>query len=277
MQLQTPVEIIPPAWRIQPTDRLAFVGSCFADNIGARFVDDNFQAVVNPYGVMYNPISVLHTVVGEPYPNDDVDALPLDCDVAVISLGTNHVYEELSSGRIVDNCRKRPQREFRERMLDVEQCVEALRKAVESLRTRNEHVKVVFTVSPIRYRKYGFHESQLSKAVLLLAIDKLITQEDIDNLYYFPSYEIVNDELRDYRFYQPDMLHPSEQAVDYIYQRFLQACFSDAAKQMVAEWRPIRQALAHKPFHPNNPEYQHFLAETKKRKREFEKKWGKKG
>ena len=111
MILQTHVEIPAPSWRILPTDRMAFVGSCFADNIGQRFANDHFQTVVNPYGVMYNPVSVIHTVAGQPYPCEG-DARPIDCDVAVVSLGTNHVYVELSSGRIVDNCRKRPQREF---------------------------------------------------------------------------------------------------------------------------------------------------------------------
>lgn len=272
MILQTPVEIPAPSWRILPTDRMAFVGSCFADNIGQRFANDHFQTVVNPYGVMYNPVSVMHTVAGTPYPCEG-DAQPIDCDVAVVSLGTNHVYVELSSGRIVDNCRKRPQREFQEQTLDVAACVQALRQCVEHLRRHNAAVRIVFTVSPIRYRKYGYHGSQLSKSTLLLAIDQLMAEDASDRLYYFPSYEIVNDELRDYRFYQPDMLHPSEQTVDYLYERFREACFSEAAKQMVAEWRPIREALAHKPFHPDSSEYRKFLAEALRKKEAFERKF----
>ena len=157
--------------------------------------------------------------------------------------------------------------------MDVAACVQALRQCVEHLRRHNAAVRIVFTVSPIRYRKYGYHGSQLSKSTLLLAIDQLVAEDASDRLYYFPSYEIVNDELRDYRFYQPDMLHPSEQTVDYLSERFREACFSEAAKQMVAEWRPIREALAHKPFHPDSSDYRKFLAEALRKKEAFERKF----
>lgn len=141
--------------------------------------------------------------------------------MAVFTLGTNHVYRLIETGEIVDNCRKRPQRLFREEVLSVDQCCAALGDAVDLLRTVNPAVRVIVTVSPIRYAKYGFHGSQLSKATLLLAADKLCREND--NCTYFPAYEIVNDELRDYRFYKEDMLHPSEQAVEYIWERFSDA------------------------------------------------------
>ena len=133
MQWQTPVDVPSPSWRILPTDRILCVGSCFAGHIGRRFQADHFRAVVNPFGVMYNPVSVLHTLRGQPYPRRDGPAAPAaPCDVAIVTLGTNHVYEELSTGRVVDNCQKRPQSDFRERLLDVEACAQTLEAIVRS-------------------------------------------------------------------------------------------------------------------------------------------------
>ena len=130
------------------------------------------------------------------------------------------------------------------------------------------------TVSPIRYRKYGYHESQLSKATLLLAIDRLLhLTSDITHLSYFPAYEIVMDELRDYRFYAADMLHPSEQAVDYIWERLVAWCFGDEAIAFMDEWRPIRQALTHRPFNPESEEYLRFMQQTHERLAAFKKKY----
>ena len=133
-------------------------------------------------------------------------------------------------------------------------------------------MKVIFTVSPIRYAKYGFHGSQLSKATLLLAVDKLVSASS-GELASFPAYEIMNDELRDYRFYQPDMLHPSEQAVDYIYELFAETYFSADAKEMVREWQPIKAALAHRPFNPDSEEHKAFLAKVSAQKDAFLAKW----
>ena len=142
MQWQTPVDVPSPSWRILPTDRILCVGSCFAGHIGRRFQADHFRAVVNPFGVMYNPVSVLHTLRGQPYPRRDGPAAPAaPCDVAIVTLGTNHVYEELSTGRVVDNCQKRPQSEFREKLLDVEACAQTLEAIVAALRRQNSSVK----------------------------------------------------------------------------------------------------------------------------------------
>ena len=271
MQWQTPVDVPSPSWRIQPTDRILCVGSCFAGHIGRRFQADHFRAVVNPFGVMYNPVSVLHTLRGQPYARRDGHAAPATpCDVAIVTLGTNHVYEELSTGRVVDNCQKRPQSEFREKLLDVEACAETLEAIVAALRRQNSTVRAVFTVSPIRYRKYGYHASQLSKAALLLAIDRLLSVEDSGRMVYFPAYESVNDELRDYRFYAPDMLHPSEPTADYLYARFKQAYFSPSALRMAEEWAPIREALGHRPLHPDSDAYRRFAEATQQRKQAFE-------
>lgn len=274
MLFQTVVELPTPPWKIEPYHTVAFIGSCFAQNIGKRFSADHFHTIINPYGVMYNPISVLHTLFGEPYPAPSSQAYhPITCDVAIISLGTNHVYREISSGKIVDNCQKRPQKEFAEEKLSVEQCQAVLANGVAALRKQNPHTKVIFTVSPIRYKKYGFHESNLSKSTLLLAIDQLIAAQQDESLLYFPSYEIVQDELRDYRFYQPDMLHPTEQAADYIYEKFRQCCFSAQAQAMVAAWQPLKKALQHRPLHPEEAAYKAFMQETQRKIIEFENKY----
>ena len=279
MEFRTPVNITLAPFAIEPRERMLFVGSCFADNIGRRFVDDKFRATVNPYGVMYNPASIMHTVkrwTGELVAAQS-EASDSGSDVrlaiseapqtAVFTLGTNHVYILNETGEIVDNCRKRPQRLFTERELSVDECADYLREAVTMLRQINSSVRIIITVSPIRYAKYGFHGSQLSKATLLLAADKLT--KEIDNVVYFPAYEIVNDELRDYRFYREDMLHPTDQAVEYIWQRFGETFFSKQTVKFLEEWRPIKAALAHRPFNPEAEEYRKFLEKAKEGEREL--------
>ena len=277
MEFRTIVDIPRPGFEIQPCEEILFVGSCFADEIGQRFRDNGFPVTVNPYGVMYNPASILHTI-------ERYEHVPR---IVFLTLGTNHIYRLKETGEIVDNCEKRPQYLFQEEQLSIDHCVEYLQKAIEVLRQRNPEVQVVLTVSPIRYRKYGYHDSQLSKATLLLAIDQLIHHPSSIPLqtssirhhpssiplHYFPSYEILMDELRDYRFYASDMLHPSAQAVDYIWERLVETCFSAEARALLEEWRPLRQALAHKPFHPEAPEYQAFMDKTMLKLTELRKKY----
>ena len=279
MEFRTPVTITLAPFAIEPRERMLFVGSCFADNIGRRFVEDKFRATVNPYGVMYNPASIMHTVkrwTGELVAaqseasdsgSDVSQAINEAPQTAVFTLGTNHVYILNETGEIVDNCRKRPQRLFTERELSVDECADYLREAVAMLRQINPSVRIIITVSPIRYAKYGFHGSQLSKATLLLAADKLT--KEMDNVVYFPAYEIVNDELRDYRFYREDMLHPTDQAVEYIWQRFGETFFSKQTVKFLEEWRPIKAALAHRPFNPEAEEYKKFLEKAKEGEREL--------
>lgn len=292
MQFRIIVDIPRPAFSIAPCEEMLFVGSCFADNIGRRFKDEMFRATVNPFGVMYNPASILHTV-------ERTDVAPR---VAVFTLGTNHVYILRETGEIVDNCQKRPHRLFEERELTVEECKDYLLRAVNILRERRPDVKVIITVSPIRYAKYGFHGSQLSKATLLLAADQLIKETTLNRessigkescigkessidkesgidkessfskdvslneeqggavVTYFPAYEIVNDELRDYRFYADDMLHPSSVAVEYIWQRMVETFFSDEAKTFLREWAPLKKGFSHRPLNPDGDEYKAFLA-----------------
>lgn len=251
MEFRTIVDIPTPEFTIEPQEKMLFVGSCFADNIGKRFVNEMFLATVNPLGVMYNPASILHTI-------QSIEDAPR---VAFLTLGTNHVYILKETGEIVDNCRKRPARLFHEEELTVDECAEYLQKAVDILYSRNKDVHVVVTVSPIRYAKYGYHGSQLSKATLQLAADKLVKANV--NCTYFPAYEIVNDELRDYRFYREDMLHPTDQTVEYIWQRLQETYLSNAAKDFIESWRPLKEAIRHRPFNPEGAEYIAFANKTK--------------
>lgn len=279
MFFRTEVLIPKPSFSIRPLQRMLFVGSCFADNIGRRFEEEKFRAVVNPYGVMYNPVSILHTV-GR-YVDENRNSLaaawleeesgtevPL---VAVFTLGTNHVYRLKETGEIVDNCQKRPQRLFQEEELTIDQCRDALAEAVDKLRGIVPGVQVIITVSPIRYAKYGFHGSQLSKATLLLAADRLCREYGCCS--YFPAYEIVNDELRDYRFYKEDMLHPSDQAVAYIWERFSAAYFSKETNAFLEKWRPIKAALNHRPFNPDSKEHQVFVQRTQEKIEELKRQY----
>jgi len=268
MEFRTVVPTPDLGFLIEPFEPMLFVGSCFADSIGRRFQDDQFHAVVNPYGVMYNPASVLHTV--EKYYSTGIQDSP---STVFLTLGTNHVYRLRETGEIVDNCQKRPAALFQEEQLSVDDCTDYLRRIVDALRARRSDVRAVFTVSPIRYRKYGYHESQLSKATLLLAVDRLLHHYP-STVHYFPAYEIVLDELRDYRFYQDDMLHPSPQAVEYIYQRLADVCLSPAAKQFVREWQPLKAAFGHRPFNPDSDEYRQFLAQTRAKAKALWEKYG---
>lgn len=251
MQFRTQVKIPPYPFSIPPCAKMLFVGSCFAQSMGERFLAEKFRATVNPYGVMYNPASILHTV-------SRCQSLS---DFAVLTLGTNHVYRLKETDEIVDNCQKRPQSLFREEVLSIDECVGFLSQAVDSLVKRNPDIKVIITVSPIRYAKYGFHESQLSKAVLLLSANEM-EKRYAGKVFYFPAYEIVNDELRDYRFYASDMLHPSEQAVEYIWECFSASLFGADTLQFLKEWQPIREAINHRPFNPDSDAYKEFVNNT---------------
>lgn len=251
MQFRTQVKIPQYPFSIPPCARMLFVGSCFAQSMGERFLAEKFRATVNPYGVMYNPASILHTV----------SRCESSADFAVLTLGTNHVYRLKETDEIVDNCQKRPQSLFREEVLSIDECVDFLSQAVDSLVKRNPDIKVIITVSPIRYAKYGFHESQLSKAVLLLSANEM-EKRYAGKVFYFPAYEIVNDELRDYRFYASDMLHPSEQAVEYIWECFSVSLFGADTLQFLKEWQPIREAINHRPFNPDSEAYKEFVNNT---------------
>ena len=275
MQFRTTVDIPASQWKINPCERMLFTGSCFADNMGRKFIDEKFRAMVNPYGVMYNPASILHTVEHL----DREKAFPFRADevgTVVFTLGTNHVYILKETGEIVDNCQKKPQKLFEEHELSVAECADYLHQTIEIIQSRFPQVNIILTVSPIRYRKYGYHGSQLSKSTLLLAVEETIRKADKSRqgkVAYFPSYEIVNDELRDYRFYQEDMLHPSSQAVDYIFERFANTYFSRETIEFMKAWKPVREAFAHRPIHPQSAEYRAFLTDAKEKAKELQQKY----
>ena len=280
MEFRTKIETGKAGFQIGACEEVLLVGSCFAGEMGQQFKDNGFPTTVNPYGTMYNPASILHTLERLISERRQIPR------IVFLTLGTNHIYRLKETGEIVDNCEKRPAALFQEEELNIDECAEYLRKAVELLRAHQPEVQVVLTVSPIRYRKYGYHESQLSKATLLLAIEKAISswhlafgkQQTANSqqptaLHYFPAYEILVDELRDYRFYAADMLHPSEQAVEYVWEQLIAWCFSNEAKVFMDEWRPIKEALQHRPFHPESEEYQRFMEKTQKRLKAFQEKY----
>ena len=197
-------------------------------------------------------------------------------DLLFVTLSTDHVYqlvsEQGSRGRIVANCHKQPSRMFDERVADTDATYEAWRQMIELLKGMRPEVKVVFTLSPYRYAKYGMHENALSKARLLLLIDKLEKAYPKD-VCYFPAYEIINDELRDYRFYAEDMLHPSDQAVAYVWERFSEWIFTPSMHEYAKERMALVRALEHRPLHPGSEEYQCFLQRTEEKRLAFERKW----
>ena len=282
MDFRTVVTIPHSSWQYEPCEKVLFVGSCFADNIGRRFMQEKFRTLINPFGVMYNQISVGHTIErlssAQAVDDPSLSAFSLSrhntdpVAKVVITLSTNHVYILKETGEVVDNCQKRPASLFEEKNLSVEACADALSTIVGRLTDSNPQMQILLTVSPIRYAKYGYHESNLSKATLLLACQQ-VAEQDSDHVTYFPAYEIMNDELRDYLFYAADMLHPSEQAVDYIWERLSVQFFSVATQQFLQEWRPIRQALNHRPFNPDSDDYLAFLQKTRQRVEQLSQKY----
>lgn len=292
MKLQTTIEITAPSQLISLRNRIAFIGSCFAQHIGERMRQSGLPALVNPFGVLYNPLSILQVLTQnpmyEPLYFEDEDhrwhcwltdssknASTLEAckagllsargrlfewnpNVVIITLGTNRYYER--EGMVVGNCHKRPQGEFQEKDLSVEQMTTIL----ESICQLFPKAQVVLTVSPYRYAKYGFHQSRLAKAALLLAVEA-VQQKRPEQVSYFPAYEIQLDELRDYRFYAQDMLHPSEQAIEYIWERFVDRFFDAETHRYLSDYEPIRKAFLHRPEDPNSPATLRFHEQTRQR------------
>lgn len=198
------------------------------------------------------------------------------CTDVVITLGTSRVYRYRKTGMIVSNCHKLPACEFDEIVMDAGQCEDYLRKCVGYIRQEGvsgggRNVRVIFTVSPIRHIRDGLHENQLSKATLLLAVDKVCST--LENCEYFPSYEIFMDELRDYRWYAEDMCHPSPQAADYIWKRFSEYCFTDSTRSIMAECVRLRKSMDHRPLFPESDSWRKFVSDLENKKREFRAKY----
>ena len=300
MEFRTIVEFAMPGVSVCPAHRLALLGSCFADYVGGRMVRSGLDVHVNPFGVLYNPSSLsaacMSWVLEGGWPdecffesggawycwlNDSsfaaesleacrarleevrrTEAARLrSLDYLFLTLGTNRCYELKDGGLVVGNCHKQPAGLFVERQMDVPEVVETLGRTLEALWEVRPSLQVVFTVSPYRYAKYGFHGSQLGKSVLLLAVDELCRRHE-GRCHYFPAYEIVLDELRDYRFYADDMLHPSEAAVAYIWERFTATCFAPETRAFAGEWEAVEKALAHRPRRPDSEAHRAFLRQT---------------
>lgn len=299
MNFYTPVELPTNMPRLTHADRLMLLGSCFATNMGIKLTDAKFCCDVNPYGVLYNPLSISAALreinAGKKYDSDHLfffrecwhspmhhgDFSGAEADVVLqginerlqeahtnwakvdyllLTFGTAWVYESKDTGQIVANCHKQPEANFARRKLSIEDIVLDYKTLLADLFMQNPKLKVLFTVSPIRHIRDGMHANSLSKATLLLAIERL-QQAYPEQVFYFPAYELLIDELRDYRFYAEDMVHPSEVAVRYVWERFVQTCISTDALQIMEESENIRKALSHKPFHPESDEYKRFLGQ----------------
>ena len=295
---------------INHSNKVMMFGSCFTENIGQKLIDHKFSVSCNPLGILFNPISILQAInrivdnkkvteqelfehegvwnsfsfhsqfaqlsVSEYLANINpiIDAshqFIKSCDFLFITLGTAWIYEDTETNEIVANCHKVASTRFNRRRVPTTECCDAILSAIEKIHKVNEHVNFIFTVSPIRHWKDGAHGNQLSKATLLLAIDKICDM--YSNCSYFPSYEILMDELRDYRFYADDMLHPSEFALKYIWERFSDCYFSEETKAINKEVESLNQALHHRPFNPESHSYKTFQEQTQTRIAELEKKY----
>ena len=192
-------------------------------------------------------------------------------DVLVLTLGTDRCYR-LPDGRLVANCHKQPAATFTEHAADVETLTSDLRRALDSLRALRPELQVVWTVSPYRYAKYGLHASQLAKARLLLAVDALCATDE--RSVYFPAYELLLDELRDYRYYARDLLHPSDTAVELIGERFADWCFAPALHTFARERARLLRAHQHRPLHPESDAHRAFRAKLRHEAELFKAKWG---
>lgn len=305
MPLMTPVVLPKQAPRIVPSTRFLLVGSCFATHIGGQLQRSGLQVEVNPFGVVYNPESIalaLEAMLDERLPDacffegrdnlwhswlhasefsapdeatcrkrvgerfSEACGKLRQADVICFTFGTNRVYEH--AGRVVGNCHKEPASQFVERSLTIQEIVGRWHTLLDRIRTVNPTAEIIFTVSPYRYAKYGMVENQRAKATLLLAIEELT--REMERVYYFPAYEILLDELRDYRFYASDMLHPSEVAVNYIWQRFTSWAFTPEALKFALEWERTERDLAHRPLNPESDAHKAFLEKVMARRAQLE-------
>ncbi len=284
---------------IDHQSKVLMFGSCFSENIGRKLEEYKFPVLCNPVGILFNPASIAQSVrrikenrkvelselfevdglwnsfefhgkfakVSPTAYLDDVNGLIANahqflasCGFIFITLGTAWVYEEKASGEIVGNCHKVPACNFNRRRLSVESCFGFLKGILEDVATLNPEAQVIFTVSPIRHWKDGAHGNQISKSTLLLAVERVC--EEFAQCHYFPSYEIMMDDLRDYRFYADDMLHPSEQAQTYIWERFSECYFSDETIQLNRQIKSVCQALQHRPLNPESEAFKRFKLQT---------------
>ena len=302
MQFTTKIPIEKFQNQITYESKILSLGSCFAENMSAKFDYFKFQNTTNPFGIIFNPVSIeklvnrivhqieftekdifFHNDLWHCYevhselsnPDKEIFLNRLNQIVAsthrqiaslthcIITLGTSWVYRNNDSGAIVANCHKVPQKQFTKELLSVEDIKNSITNIVALVHQINKKVHFIFTVSPVRHIKDGFVENSLSKAHLISALQTSIFQ--LPSSSYFPSYEILLDELRDYRFYAEDMLHPNAIAIQYIWQRFKENVISEGAFQTMDEIETIQKALAHKPFNPTSESHLKFIENTQRK------------
>ena len=291
---------------IDYTSKIVSLGSCFAENMGAKLVYYKFQNVLNPFGIIFNPVSIeqlisraiqrqkfteadiffhnerwhcykVHSDLSNVNKDEFLENLNLLLESSIqqisesthiiITYGTSWVYRLKASNRIVANCHKVPQNQFDKVILSVQVIEKSIQNTIDLIQKINPNCNVIFTVSPVRHIKDGFVENQRSKAHLIAAIHEVL-QSKIFNLQpaiYFPSYEILMDELRDYRFYAEDLLHPNQVAIDYIWERFSETFISEKVIFVMDEVATIQKGLAHRPFNVNSESHQKFEFKLKEK------------
>lgn len=296
MKFRTELEIPFDGLNISHDDKMMFLGSCFSETIGSRMEMFKFNTLLNPSGIVFNPVSVFNVlgdVINEKgYSYDDLEEFKgryysfshhskftsdnaehtislmnegiqagfeflKDGDYLFITFGSAYAYKHKKTGKFVANCHKVPSHFFEKILLDANQLIDAYKELFERIILLNPSLKVVFTISPIRHIKDGIVENQRSKSILNTLVHALA--DYFSFVYYFPSYELLIDDLRDYRYYADDMIHPSVIAVDYVWDKFSNAYFDKATLELNKRIEKINKSMSHKPFNPNSKEYLGFL------------------
>lgn len=299
MNFRSKVKIEESKNKINHLQKISFIGSCFSHNIGDKLTADEFDVSLNPFGILFNPISIAKAIescvlqtkilasdlinVGEQWLsldhhsefnelseneclkgiNNSIEAsinYYNDADYLIITFGSAWVYTYNKTGEIVANCHKIPSDEFTKRLLNVTEIVNSFKHTISLLKEYNPSLQILFTISPVRHWKDGIVENNRSKAILHLAIMEILVNHS--QTAYFPSYEIVMDELRDYRFYKSDLLHPNDLAVDYIYEQFSNTFYTSDTKALIERIRRLKSSLSHRPFNPNSESHFQFREST---------------
>jgi len=303
MQFTTPIPIQKSNYQIDYNSKIVSLGSCFAVNIGDKFAHFKFQNSINPFGILFHPLAlekiILKAIFKEEFTKEDIffynerwHSFDVHSDLSVsnkelflkmlnsnlenlrndlsesshilITLGTAWVYRNLKSEEVVANCHKVSQNQFKKELLSADEIKNSLEKIIAAISEANPKAKIIFTISPVRHIKDGFVENQWSKANLITAVHQIINQKS-ESINYFPSYEIMMDELRDYRFYAEDMIHPSQMAIDYIWKRFSETWISEEAMLTLQEIENIQKGLNHRPFNSESEQHQKFLGNLQQR------------
>ena len=296
MNFQTQIPIRKYDFPIDYTSKVLLLGSCFAENMAQKFEYFKFDTVVNPFGIIFNPISleklIVRSIRKNYFTEEDIffhneawhcfevhsELSNSDKEVflnelnqlidstnwhieksthCLITLGTSWVYKHIESNKIVANCHKVPQKQFVKELLSIAQIEASLKKIIAEIQAVNPNCTFIFTVSPVRHIKDGFVENNLSKAHLIAALQSSSFQLPASS--YFPSFEIMMDELRDYRFYAEDMLHPNQTAIDYIWIKFFENYVDEKEFDLMNQVCEIQRALKHRPFNPNSESHLKFL------------------